>query len=105
MGIVVQGQEEATVRPAPGPGMICLTAGPEEIILTPALEQVLGALTMRAAAGEEGGDEAEEQAGLTNLPATLSMNLDRNQEHARMNAILTRVLAVAPASSSEPFRL
>lgn len=89
MGVVVVEQEEALIHPGPAPEMIYLIADPEETILTPALEEVLGALTMRTAAGEEEGEEeGEEQAGLTNPPATPSMNLDRNQEQGRMNATL-----------------
>lgn len=96
---------EAWTVPAPGPGMTCLTAGPEET--TPlqhhgAPGEGPGAQMMKAAAAgeeeeEEGGEEVE--AGLTNLPVTLSTSLDRNQEDGGMNATL---LAVAPVSSSEP---
>lgn len=101
---VTTGHEEAWTVPAPAPGTTCLTAGPEEITLRRHQgdqEEGPGARTMRAAAGgEEGGEEAE--VGLTSLPATQSTSLDRNQEHGRMIATLTRVLVVAPASSSEP---
>lgn len=81
--------------------MTCLTAGPEETTLPQhqgTREEGPGAQMMKAAAGEE----EEVEAGLTSLPTTQSMSLDRNQEHGGMNASLTRVLAVAPVSSFEP---
>lgn len=91
-GGVATGQEEAWTVPDPVQGMTCLTAGPEETTLPQhhgTREEGPGARMMRAAADEEeeeGGKEVE--AGLTNLPATPSMNLDRNQEHGGMSATL-----------------
>lgn len=91
--IVAAGHEEAWTAPAPVPGMTFLTAGPEETTLLQhrgTREEDHGARMMRAAAvgeeEEEGGEEVE--AGLTNLPATRSTNLDRNQGHGGMNATL-----------------
>lgn len=84
-----EGHKEAWTDPAPVPGMTFLTAGPEGITLPQrhgAQEEDPGARMMKAAVGEEGGEEVE--AGLTNLQATLSMNLDRNQEGGGMNDTL-----------------
>ncbi len=92
MGGVVAGHEEAWTTPAPAPGMTCLTAGPGETTLPQhrvTQEEGPGARMMRAAAGEvEAEGEEEVEAGMTNLPATRSMNLDRNQEHGGMNVTL-----------------
>lgn len=88
-GVIAEHEEAWTVH-APVPGMTCLTASPEEITLRQhqgAQEEGPGAQMMRAAAGEEEGGE-EVEVGLTSLPATPSMSLDRNQEHGRMNATL-----------------
>lgn len=87
----VAGDVETWTALAPGPGMTCLTAGPEETTLPRRLgaQEVPGAQMMRTAAGEvveEGEEEAE--AGVTNLPATPSMNRDRNRDHEGMNATL-----------------
>lgn len=88
---VAEGHEEAWTAPAPVPGMTFLTAGQEGTTLPQhhdTREGDPGARMMRAAVGEEeeGGEEVE--AGLTNLPATLSTNLDRNQEDGGMNDML-----------------
>lgn len=105
-GKAAAGHEEIWAALVLVPGMTCLTADPEEITLLQHQEEEedLGAQMMRPAAGEEEEEGEEEvEAGLTNHLAIGSMSPDRNQEHGRMNATLTRVLAVAPASSSEPF--
>lgn len=90
---VAEGHEEAWTAPAPVPGMTFLTAGPEGTTLPQhhgTQEEDPGARMMRAAVGEEEEEEGGEEvgAGLTNLPATLSMNLDRNQEDGGMNDTL-----------------
>lgn len=65
--------------------MTYLTAGPGES--TPAPEEDHGARMMKTAAkGVEVEGEEEEEAGLKNLPATLNMNLARNQALGGMNA-------------------
>lgn len=105
MGGVAAGHEKAWTALDPVPGMTCLTAGPEEITL-PQHHDTRGegpGAQMREA--EEGrwevrGEEVE--AGPINLPATQSTSRDRNQEHEEMIITLTRPLAVATASSSEP---
>lgn len=86
--------------------MTCLTADPEETTRLQhhdGREGDPGAQMMRTAAGEEaveGGEAAE--AGLKSLRATRSTSLDRSRVHGGTDTTLTRVLAVAPASSSEP---
>ena len=89
-GGVAAGHEEAWTALAPARGMTCLTAGPEENTLLQqedAPEEDPGAQMMRPAAGEEEEEEEGEEmeAGLTNLPPTQSMSLDRNQEGGGMD--------------------
>lgn len=87
--------EEAWTSHGPDLETTYMTADPGETTLHQhhdIQEEGRGAQTMRAAGGEEeeavAEGEAEAEAGLTNLPATLSTNLDRSQEHERTTATL-----------------
>lgn len=72
--------------PALAPEMTYLTAGPGETTLAPGEDH--GARMMKTAVeGVEVEEEEEvEEAGSKNLPATLNMNLAKNQGLGGMNA-------------------
>lgn len=109
-GEVTADQDRAWIAHAHVPGMICLTAGPEETTLLQHQDDPgdLGALMMMSGAEgehqeveEEEEEEEGEEAFLTNLPCIQNTSQDRNQDQGGMIHTLTKVLAVAPVWSSK----
>lgn len=81
------GHVVAWTVPALVPEMTYLTAGPGETTLAPGEDH--GARMMKTAVEGvevEEEKEEEEEAGSKNLPATLNMNLAKNQGLGGMNA-------------------